>query len=92
MKLLRNLAIAAATVTALSSSLVQADQLDTVIKRGTLNCGVVLDFPPMGYFDSNNQPAGFDVDYCNDLAEVMGVKSNRDQPNLGRPYSIFDFR
>ena len=76
MKLLRNLAIAAATVTALSSSLVQADQLDTVIKRGTLNCGVVLDFPPMGYFDSNNQPAGFDVDYCNDLAEVMGVKSN----------------
>jgi polar amino acid transport system substrate-binding protein len=76
MKRLRHLAIAAATVTALSSALVQADQLATVIKRGTLNCGVVLDFPPMGYFDQNNQPAGFDVDYCNDLAEVMGVDSN----------------
>lgn len=53
-----------------------ADQLDKVIERGTLNCGVVLDFPPMGYFDKNNQPAGFDVDYCNDLAGVMGVKAN----------------
>ena len=53
----------------------QADQLDTVIKRGVLNCGVVLDFPPMGYFDKDNKPAGFDVDYCNDLASALGVKS-----------------
>ena len=53
-----------------------ADQLDTVIQRGTLNCGVVLDFPPMGYFDADNQPAGFDVDYCNDLATALGVESN----------------
>jgi len=55
---------------------VQADKLDDVIKSGKLNCGVVLDFPPMGYFDKNNKPAGFDVDYCNDLAKVLGVKSN----------------
>lgn len=55
---------------------VHADQLDTVIKRGTLNCGVVLDFPPMGYFDQDNNAAGFDVDYCNDLAAALGVKSN----------------
>ncbi len=52
------------------------DMLDKVIKSGTLNCGVVLDFPPMGYFDKNNKPAGFDVDYCNDLAKVLGVKAN----------------
>jgi polar amino acid transport system substrate-binding protein len=76
MKFLTNLALVAATTAALASTLVQADQLDTVIKRGTLNCGVVLDFPPMGYFDKDNNPAGFDVDYCNDLAEAMGVKSN----------------
>jgi len=54
----------------------QADKLDDVINRGTLNCGVVLDFPPMGYTDKDNKPAGFDVDYCNDLAGVLGVKSN----------------
>jgi len=53
-----------------------ADQLDTVIQRGTLNCGVVLDFPPMGYFDEDNQPAGFDVGYCSDLAAALGVESN----------------
>lgn len=53
-----------------------ADVLDDVVKRGTLNCGVVLDFPPMGYFNKDNKPAGFDVDYCADLAGVLGVKSN----------------
>jgi len=63
-----------ATVGMVSS--VSADQLDKIIKKGTLNCGVVLDFPPMGYFDKDNKPAGFDVDYCNDLAKAMGVKSN----------------
>lgn len=63
-----------ATVGMVSSA--SADQLDKVIKSGTLNCGVVLDFPPMGYFDQNNQAAGFDVEYCKDLAKAMGVKAN----------------
>lgn len=76
MKLLKNFAAVAATLTVLTSPLAQADQLDTVIQRGTLNCGVVLDFPPMGYFDADNNPAGFDVDYCNDLADALGVESN----------------
>lgn len=58
------------------SSSASADKLDDVIKSGTLNCGVVLDFPPMGYFNKDNKPAGFDVDYCNDLAGALGVKSN----------------
>ncbi|MCP3874885.1 MAG: transporter substrate-binding domain-containing protein [Desulfobacteraceae bacterium] len=58
------------------SSSATADKLDDVIKAGTLNCGVVLDFPPMGYFDKNNKPAGFDCDYCKDLADAMGVKVN----------------
>lgn len=56
------------------SSPVNADKLDDVIKSGVLNCGVVADFPPMGYIDENNEPAGFDVDYCKDLAKVLGVK------------------
>jgi polar amino acid transport system substrate-binding protein len=58
------------------SSSATADKLDDVIKSGTLNCGVVLDFPPMGYFDKDNKPAGFDCDYCQDLADAMGVKVN----------------
>lgn len=50
-----------------------ADKLDDVIDAGTLRCGVVLDFPPIGYRDADNQPAGFDVEYCKDLATALDV-------------------
>jgi len=77
MKLVKKISLVVASISALGAfSSASADQLDDVISRGTLNCGVVLDFPPMGYTDKDNKPAGFDVDYCNDLAAVLGVKSN----------------
>ncbi len=77
MKLVKKIslvAVAIATVGAFSS--LSADKLDDVIERGTLNCGVVLDFPPMGYTNKDNKPAGFDVDYCKDLGKVLGVKTH----------------
>ncbi|RKF13572.1 amino acid ABC transporter substrate-binding protein [Roseovarius spongiae] len=52
-----------------------ADKLDDIIASGTLRCAVVLDFPPMGSRDENNEPIGFDVDYCNDLAKALGVEA-----------------
>ncbi|NMT64543.1 ABC transporter substrate-binding protein [Marinobacter orientalis] len=52
-----------------------ADKLDDIINSETLRCAVTLDFPPMGFRDDNNEPAGFDVDYCNDLAEALGVEA-----------------
>jgi polar amino acid transport system substrate-binding protein len=77
MKVLKKISLAVVAVATLGMlSTANADKLDDIIKSGTLNCGVVLDFPPMGYFDKNNKPAGFDVDYCNDLAKALGVKSN----------------
>ncbi|MGB0468189.1 MAG: transporter substrate-binding domain-containing protein [Pontibacterium sp.] len=76
MKVLKNIAVIAGALSMLLPAAASADQLDSVIKSGQLNCGVVLDFPPMGYFDKNNKPAGFDVDYCNDLADALGVKAN----------------
>lgn len=51
----------------------KADKLDDIISAGTLRCAVVLDFPPMGSRDDANNPVGFDVDYCNDLAKALGV-------------------
>jgi len=51
----------------------QADKLDDIIASGTLRCAVVLDFPPMGSRDADNNPIGFDVNYCNDLAAALGV-------------------
>ena len=53
----------------------KADKLDDIIASGTLRCAVTLDFPPMGSRDENNQPIGFDVDTCNDLAKALGVKA-----------------
>ena len=50
-----------------------ADKLDDIIASGTLRCAIVLDFPPMGSRDANNNPVGFDVDTCNDLAAALGV-------------------
>ena len=57
----------------LLTSPAKADKLDDIIGSGTLRCAVVLDFPPMGSRDENNNPIGFDVDYCNDLAKALGV-------------------
>jgi len=77
MRLVKKISLVVAAIATVGAfSVASADKLDDVIKKGTLNCGVVLDFPPMGYTDKNNKAAGFDVDYCKDLAKVLGVKSN----------------
>ena len=65
---------AAVLLTSTLTSQVTADTLDDVVDRGTLRCGVVLDFPPIGYRDENNNPAGFDVDYCADFAAALEVE------------------
>ena len=77
MRLVKRVSLMALAIAVVGAfSVASADKLDDVIKKGTLNCGVVLDFPPMGYTDKNNKAAGFDVDYCIDLAKVLGVKAN----------------
>ena len=52
-----------------------ADKLDDIIASGKLRCSVTLDFPPIGFRDADNEPAGFDVDYCFDLAKSLGVEA-----------------
>jgi polar amino acid transport system substrate-binding protein len=68
--------IAVALLAVMSTSFIStafADKLDDIIGSGKLRCAVTLDFPPMGSRDDKNNPVGFDVDYCNDLAKVLGV-------------------
>jgi len=72
-KITNILASATMATVLLSSGTALADKLDDVINAGKLRCGVVLDFPPIGYRDAKNQPAGFDVDYCKDLAKALEV-------------------
>ncbi len=71
---LRNIVGGLVAVTVIAGPAV-ADKLDDIISSGTLRCAVVLDFPPMGSRDENNNPVGFDVDYCNDLAAALGVEA-----------------
>lgn len=71
--LLKAFALGSCVLAGAASMTVQADKLDDVINEGVLRCGVVLDFPPIGYRDKNNQPAGFDVEYCKDLAKALEV-------------------
>ncbi|ROM64999.1 amino acid ABC transporter substrate-binding protein [Pseudomonas brassicacearum] len=73
---MKNPALAVAlsiVLTPLFITTAHADKLDDIIGSGKLRCAVTLDFPPMGFRDESNKPVGFDVDYCNDLAKVLGV-------------------
>lgn len=72
--MLKTLLTLCAVFTVTATTLATADTLDDVIDRGKLKCAVVLDFPPIGYWDEDNNPAGFDVEYCKDLAKSLGVE------------------
>lgn len=48
--------------------------LDTIVKSKKLRCGVMLDAPPAGYRDKNNEPDGYDVTYCKDMAKALGAE------------------
>ena len=74
MKMIHTAVAAAAVFATTFAAAASADTLDDVVDRGTLRCGVVLDFPQIGYRDANNEPAGFDVDYCADLAAALEVE------------------
>jgi len=70
---MKKLSLIAMGLTAALAAPASADMLDDIIASGVLRCAVVLDFPPMGFRDADNNPVGFDVDYCNDLAAALGV-------------------
>ncbi len=53
-----------------------ADKLDDILAAGTLRCGIMLDVPPVGMRDNDNNPIGYDVDFCNDMAAALGVEAD----------------
>lgn len=46
------------------------------ISPGKLLVGTDLTYPPYNYFDDNNQPAGFDVEFMTALAEAADLEVN----------------
>ncbi|WP_044870087.1 transporter substrate-binding domain-containing protein [Pseudomonas sp. LFM046] len=69
-------ALVIACAVSASGSSAFADKLDDIISAGELKCGVMLDYPPNGFRDTNNKPAGYDVEYCQDMAKALGVEPN----------------
>lgn len=55
-------------------SVVQADQLQDVEKRGVLRVAVPQDFPPFGSVGTDLQPQGYDIDMAAYLAKQMKLK------------------
>lgn len=51
-----------------------AQTLDEIRSKGTLTVGVLVDFPPFGLLDLNNQPDGYDPELARMLAERLGVE------------------
>ena len=68
-------AIAAAVFSLTAASYSYAESaLDTIVQSKKLRCGIMLDSPPAGFRDQNNEPDGYDVTYCKDMAKALGAE------------------
>ena len=61
--------------TLLMTTNASADKLDDILSGGEIRCGIMLDVPPVGMRDNDNNPVGYDVDFCNDMAAALGVEA-----------------
>ena len=57
-----------------SSGVVDGNVLDEIKDRGTLRVGMTLQFEPQMYRDDADEPAGYDVEVLQLLAEDLGVE------------------
>lgn len=79
MKLLTTLAAATMALASLVPAALAQDApltTDDLINRGQVNVGIIMDSPPYGFLDSNQQPDGFDVGVAKLMAKYLGVKLN----------------
>ena len=54
----------------------EAQTVDEIVSRGTINIGVLTELPPYGILNDKQEPDGYDVDVAKLLAGYMGVKLN----------------
>lgn len=57
-----------------SPTILMADILDDLIKRGVVRVGILPDAKPYGWQDAQGEFHGFDVDLAKELANALGVK------------------
>src|SRR5690606_32677331 len=56
------LAAAVAVALGLASSVAGAQTPEEIKERGSINIGMLVDFPPFGFLDEKGQPAGYDAE------------------------------
>jgi polar amino acid transport system substrate-binding protein len=56
--------------------LAHAQTIDEIKKKGEITVGLLVDFPPYGTLNAQNQPDGYDADVARLLAKDLGVKLN----------------
>jgi polar amino acid transport system substrate-binding protein len=66
--------LTACAMLALAATALHAETIDEVKKKGELTVGMLVDFPPYGILNTQNQPDGYDADVARLLAEDLGVK------------------
>jgi polar amino acid transport system substrate-binding protein len=69
-------AAAVALLAGLGTPRVLAQTPDEIKARGTINIGMLVDFPPFGILDLQGNPDGYDADVAKLLAKDMGVRTN----------------
>jgi polar amino acid transport system substrate-binding protein len=54
----------------------KAQTIDEIISRGSINIGVLVDLPPYGILNAQQEPDGYDVEVAKLLGKYLGVKVN----------------
>lgn len=54
----------------------QAQTVDEIGHRGTINIGVLIDLPPYGLLNDKQEPDGYDIEVAKLLGTYLGVKVN----------------
>ena len=54
----------------------QAQTIDEILSRGTINIGVLVDLPPYGILNDKQEPDGYDIDVAKLMGTYLGVKVN----------------
>lgn len=60
----------------LAASSACAQSVADIKKKGEITIGMLVDFPPYGTTNAQNQPDGYDADVAKLLAKDLGVKAN----------------
>jgi polar amino acid transport system substrate-binding protein len=53
-----------------------AQTIDEIVSRGTINIGVLVDLPPYGLLNDQQQPDGYDIEVAKLIGSYLGVKVN----------------